>query len=80
MKENSRKSRRRRLRDLVAFEAAKLLYNGEFQEYIDAKRAAAEDLRISILPSNREVALKILEYALEVEGEDYWRRLKELRD
>jgi len=80
LKENSRKSRRRRLRDLVAFEAAKLLYNGEFQEYIDAKRAAAEDLRISILPSNREVALKILEYALEVEGEDYWRRLKELRD
>lgn len=79
MKENSRKSKRR-LRELVAFEAAKLLYNGEYEEYIDAKRAAAEDLEASILPSNREVALKILEYALEVEGDDYWMRLKELRD
>jgi len=79
LKESSRKSRRR-LRDLVAFEAAKLLYNGKYEEYIDAKRAAAEDLGTSILPSNREVALKILEYALEVEGDDYWMRLKELRD
>ena len=79
MKESSRKSRRR-LRELVAFEAAKLLYNGEYEEYIDAKRAAAEDLEASILPSNREVALKILEYALEVEGDYYWMRLKELRD
>ena len=79
MKENSRKSKRR-LRELVAFEAAKLLYNGEYEEYIDAKRAAAEDLEASILPSNREVALKILEYALEVEGDYYWMRLKELRD
>ena len=83
MRENSRKprkSRRRLLRDLVAFEAAKLLYNGEYKEYIDAKRAAAESLKTSILPSNHEVALKILEYALEVEGEDYWRRLRELRE
>jgi len=83
LRENSRrprKSRRRRLRDLVAFEAAKLLYNGEYEEYIDAKRAAAESLKTSILPSNREVALKILEYALEVEGENYWRRLRELRE
>jgi len=80
LKENSRKSRRRQLRDLVASEAAKLLYNGEFREYIDAKRAAAEALKTSILPSNHEVALKVLEYALEVEGEDYWRRLKELRE
>ena len=79
MKESSRKSKRR-LRELVAFEAAKLLYNGEYEEYIDAKRAAAEDLEASILPSNREVALKILEYALEVEGDYYWMRLKELRD
>ena len=80
MKENLRKSRRRQLRDLVASEAAKLLYNGECREYIDAKRAAAEALKTSILPSNHEVALKVLEYALEVEGEDYWRRLKELRE
>lgn len=80
MKKNLRKSRRWRLRDLVAFEAAKLLYDGEYKEYIDAKRAAAEDLETSTLPSNQEVALKILEYALEVEGEDYWKRLKELRD
>ena len=79
MKENSKKSKRR-LRELVAFEAAKLLYNGEYEEYIDAKRAVAEDLEASILPSNREVALKILEYALEVEGDYYWMRLKELRD
>ena len=79
MKENSKKSKRR-LRELVAFEAAKLLYNGEYEEYIDAKRAAAEDLEASILPSNREVALKILEYALEVEGDYYWMRLRELRD
>jgi len=82
LRERLRRPRRsrRQLRDLVAFEAAKLLYNGECGEYVDAKRAAAEALKTSILPSNREVALKILEYALEVEGEDYWRRLRELRE
>ena len=34
---------------------------------------------MSILPSNGEVAVKLLEYALLVEGEEYWRRLERLR-
>ena len=31
------------------------------------------------MPSNLEVAIKLLEYALLMEGDEYWERLKELR-
>ena len=31
------------------------------------------------MPSNLEVAVKLLEYALLMEGDEYWERLKELR-
>lgn len=70
---------RRQLREKVAEIAAKLLYEGKFKEFIDAKKTAAQDLGVDFLPSNLEVALKLLETALEVEGERYWRRLKRLR-
>ncbi len=63
----------------MAEAAARYLYHGTYKEYIDAKEAAAEDLDASTLPSNREVAEKLLEYALSLEGEGYWERLRELR-
>ena len=71
---------RRQLRERVAETAAKLLYEGKFKEFIDAKKTAAQDLGADSLPSNLEVALKLLEIALEAEGEEYWRRLRRLRE
>jgi predicted nucleotidyltransferase len=67
-------------RSAVALEAARLLYHGACKEYIEAKRAAAQKLGISALPSNREIAIKLLEYAALVEGDEYWRRLRRLRE
>ena len=63
----------------MAEAAAKYLYHGVYKEYVDAKRAAAEDLETKVLPSNREVADQLLKYALSLEGENYWKRLLELR-
>lgn len=63
----------------MAEAAAHLLYRGEFKEFIEAKRAAAESLGADLMPSNLEVARKLLEHALEVEGEGYWERLRRLR-
>ncbi|MEM1976644.1 MAG: hypothetical protein QXX29_01935 [Nitrososphaerota archaeon] len=82
MKPRARERRQRlqRARDEVALEAAKLLYHGACKEYIEAKRAAAQKLGVDVLPSNREVAIKLLEYAMLVEGDDYWRRLRALRE
>jgi len=68
-----------RVRELVATEAARLLYHGSCKEYIEAKRAAARSLGAKILPKNSEVAMKLLEYALSIEGEGYWERLERLR-
>lgn len=60
-------------------EAAKLLYHGSCKEYIEAKKLAAQSLGYRVMPSNLEVATKLLEYALLMEGEEYWERLRELR-
>lgn len=74
-----RLSKRRLLRDRVAEIAARLLYEGKVKEYLEAKRIAQEELNTSTLPANIEVAQKLLEVALEAEGERYWERLKEMR-
>ena len=75
-----RRQRLQQAREAVALEAARLLYYGACKEYIEAKRAAAQKLGISALPSNREIAIKLLEYATLVEGDEYWRRLRRLRE
>ena len=63
----------------MAEAAARYLYHGTYKEYIEAKKAAAKDFDVSVLPSNREVAEKLLDYALSLEGEGYWERLRRLR-
>lgn len=70
---------KKELREKVAEEAAKLLYHNIVEEYLDAKKLAAEQLGTKILPKNMDVALKILKIALETEGEEYWKRLVSLR-
>ncbi|MCD6312622.1 MAG: hypothetical protein J7L79_02270 [Thaumarchaeota archaeon] len=60
-------------------EAAKLLYHGSCKEYIEAKRIAAQSMGYKVMPSNLEVAIKLLEYALLMEGDEYWERLRKLR-
>lgn len=75
-----RRQRLQQAREAVALEAAKLLYHGACKEYIEAKKAAAQKLGLDVLPSNREIATKLLEYATLVEGGDYWRRLRRLRE
>ncbi len=75
-----RERRFQRAREAVALEAARLLYHGACKEYVDAKKTAAQKLGLDVLPSNREVAAKLLEYALLIEGDDYWKRLKRLRE
>ncbi|MCS7132945.1 MAG: hypothetical protein NZ918_04435 [Aigarchaeota archaeon] len=46
---------------------------------MEAKRIAAKAFAAAILPSNSEVAVKLLEYALLTEGDKYWIRLEKLR-
>lgn len=60
--------RREASRARVAKEAAMLLYNGQAQEYKQAKEAAARSVGFRILPSNLEVALALDELADELEG------------
>lgn len=63
----------------MAEQAARILYRGETSEYLEAKRLAARELGTDILPGNLEVAKKLLEVALDIEGEGYWERLMEMR-
>lgn len=79
-KDRERRQRLQQAREAVALEAARLLYYGACKEYIEAKRVAAQKLGIGALPSNREVAIKLLEYAVLVEGDEYWRRLRRFRE
>jgi predicted nucleotidyltransferase len=58
------------LRNKVAREAARLLYTGVTEEYIQAKNQAAKSLGISIMPSNYEVAIELDILADELEGKD----------
>jgi predicted nucleotidyltransferase len=66
-------------RSSVAAEAARLLYNGVAEEYIQAKDMAATSLGAKSIPSNYEVALELDRIADEVEGEERQRRLVEMR-
>jgi predicted nucleotidyltransferase len=64
---------------LVASEAARLLYSGAAEEYIQAKEMAAASLGAKSIPSNYEVALELDRIADEAEGEERRRRLVEMR-
>ena len=63
----------------VAREAARLLYNGMAEEYIQAKEMAASSLGVKATPSNYEVALELDRLADELEGGERQRRLTEMR-
>lgn len=67
-------------RSEVAREAARILYFRLAQEYYDAKRQAARNLRTRVLPTNREVALELDKLASLLEGEKRIEKLKELRE
>ncbi|MCL7401280.1 MAG: hypothetical protein LZ168_00620 [Thaumarchaeota archaeon] len=67
------------LREKVAEHAARILYAGRADEYIEAKKIAAKEIGTKIMPRNFEVALKLLEVALESEGEEYWARVSDMR-
>ena len=63
----------------VAREAARLLYNGVAEEYIQAKHMAAISLGVKVVPSNYDVAVELDRLADEVEGRERQRRLTEMR-
>ena len=54
----------------VAREAARLLYIGASNEYMQAKKEAARNLGFNIMPSNSEIAIEIDIIADEQEGEE----------
>jgi predicted nucleotidyltransferase len=66
-------------RGAVAREAAKLLYFGYASEYKQAKERAAENLGLTVLPSNYEVALELDQLVKEIEGEEREKLLKMMR-
>ncbi|MFH2111299.1 MAG: nucleotidyltransferase domain-containing protein [Candidatus Bathyarchaeota archaeon] len=63
----------------VAYEAARLLYDGAYDEYKDAKEVAATSLGVRSIPSNYEVAEQLERVAEAEEGSDRLRRLMEMR-
>ncbi len=66
-------------RSSVAREAARLLYSGAAEEYIQAKEMAAASLGVEAVPSNYEVAVELDRLADELEGGERQRRLVEMR-
>jgi predicted nucleotidyltransferase len=66
-------------RTQVAKEAARLLYTGVAEEYIQAKEQAAASLGVNTTPSNYEVAVELDRLADELEGGIRQRRLAEMR-
>jgi hypothetical protein len=66
-------------RTQVAREAARLLYTGAAEEYIQAKEQAATNLGVKANPSNYEVAVELDRLADELEGGIRQRRLAEMR-
>jgi len=64
----------------VAREAARLLYIGAYEEYKQAKEAAARSLGVSTLPSNYEVALELDDIAEREEGLERTKRLARMRE
>ncbi|MEM1583274.1 MAG: hypothetical protein QXF28_01140 [Nitrososphaerota archaeon] len=71
---------KRALREKIAKHAAQILYSGRAQEYIEAKKIAAQEFGTKVFPKNFEVALKLLEVALESESQEYWKRLIDMRN
>ena len=67
-------------RAAVAREAARLLYTGACEEYIQAKEAAAVGLGVRATPSNFEVAEELDRLADEAEGKERPRFLIEMRE
>lgn len=66
-------------RKRIAREAARLLYRGYEEEYIEAKKRAARELSLSSMPSNFEVAVELDRLAEEFEGRNRIERLKNMR-
>jgi hypothetical protein len=66
-------------RSSVAREAARLLYSGAAEEYIQAKEMAVASLGLREKPSNYEVAVELDRLADEREGGERQRRLAEMR-
>ena len=66
-------------RTQVAREAARLLYTGAAEEYIQAKEQAAASLDVNATPSNYEVAVELDRLVDELEGGARQRRLAEMR-
>lgn len=64
----------------VAEEAARLIYNGIYNEYKQAKEAAARSLGVSIIPSNHEVAIELDYLSDRIEGAEKKKRLIKLRN
>lgn len=67
-------------RSSVAREAARLLYTGAAEEYIQAKYMAAISLGVKAVPSNYDVAVELDRLADEAEGRERQRRLMEMRE
>jgi len=67
------------IRRRVAAEAARLLYNGVYAEYIHAKEAASSSLGVKVVPSNFEVAEELDRLADSLEGDERGSRLIQLR-
>ncbi len=67
-------------RAYVAREAARLLYTGAVEEYIQAKEMAAANLGTRAVPSNYEVALELDRLADEAEGGERQSRLIHMRN
>jgi len=67
-------------RQSVAKEAARLIYIGAYEEYKQAKEAAARSLGVSPLPSNYEVALELDDIAEREEGLERTKRLARMRE
>jgi len=67
------------LRERVAREAAILLYTSQEKEYKQAKRRAAETLRVRVLPSNLEITGELDKIADETEGPFRQERLLQMR-
>lgn len=67
-------------RQSVAKEAARLIYIGAYEEYKQAKEAAARSLGMSPLPSNYEVALELDDIAEREEGLQRTKRLARMRE
>jgi predicted nucleotidyltransferase len=68
------------IREQVAKESARLLYNRAVNEYKDAKELASSSLGIRVLPSNYEVAVELDRLVEEIEGSERLNMLIDMRN